>query len=134
MWTCTKCKRVFKKEKQPHSCETLPLSKHFQKKEIAKDLFEILVDTINREVGLCKIISLPCCIHLYGIYDFLAALPKKDRLEIRFELNHVLNSPRLKQSIPLSSKNYKNCLDIHSKTDINEKLISWIKEAYYLKK
>jgi hypothetical protein len=34
--------------------------------------------------GRKLVVSLPCCIHLYGEYDFLAVLPKKDRLEIRF--------------------------------------------------
>jgi len=51
-------------------------------KVIAKELFEYLLQKIELNIGKCKIVSLPCCVHLYGTYDFLAALPKKDSIEI----------------------------------------------------
>ncbi len=82
MWTCPKCKRVFNKKDQPHSCNKIPLDQHFKNKEKAKELFDHLIDQIGTGIGKCKIISLPCCIHLYGNYDYLALLPKKDQLEI----------------------------------------------------
>lgn len=134
MWVCNKCERIFEKQNQPHSCRKFPIEKHFINKEKAKNIFDQLFLKINESVGNSKTISLPCCIHLYGEYDYLAALPKKDRLEVRFALNRVLDSPELKQSVPLSSKSFKNCIDICSIEDINNELIGWIKEAYYLKK
>lgn len=129
MWTCPKCKRIFTKTKQPHSCHLIPLEEHFKNKEKVKIIFDCLVKKIG-DIGQCKIISLPCCIHLFGQYDFLAALPKKDKLEIRFSLDRVLASPRLKHSVPVSSKYYKNCIEIKKIKEIDEELLSWIKEAY----
>jgi hypothetical protein len=133
MWTCTKCGRVFEKVEQPHSCSKIPLEAHFQNKGKAKEIFGYLVEQIDSKIGKCKVISLPCCIHLFGKYDFLAALPKKDRLEVRFGLDHKLDSPRLKISIPISVKNFKNCIDLIKKEEINEELICWLNEAYLLK-
>ncbi|MFC1711637.1 DUF5655 domain-containing protein [Patescibacteria group bacterium] len=133
MWTCVTCGRIFKNTNQPHSCKKIPLEKHFKNKEKAKELFGFLVKQINKQVGKCKIISIPCCIHLFGTYDFLAALPKKDGLEIRFALGRKLKSPRLNQSVSLSQKVFKNCFNICAKKEIDKEFIGWLNESYHLK-
>jgi len=133
MWRCPKCKRIFEKAKQPHSCKKVPLEKHFEKKDKAKEIFNHLVNQINQRVGTTKTISIPCCIHLFGNYDFLAALPKKDKLEIRFSLDRKIDNPRIKISVPMSSKVYKNCLDLKNPREIDKELIDWLKKSYYLK-
>ena len=133
MWTCPNCERIFEKAKQPHTCQKIPLEQHFKNKNKAKELFDFLINRIDVKFGKCRIISLPCCIHLFGNYDFLAALPKKDKLEIRFALNRIIDSPRLKQSVPISSINFKNCIDIKYKKEIDGKLIQWLGESYHLK-
>jgi hypothetical protein len=84
-------------------------------------------------VGGCKVISLPCCVHLYGKYDFLAALPKKDSLEIRFGLGRKLDGPTFVRSVPVSGRMYKNCFEIRSEKEIDKKFISWMKESYQLR-
>jgi len=133
MWTCKKCGRIFKKAKQPHSCRKVPLEQHFKNKDKAKELFDHLVKRIEKEIGKVKIISIPCCVHLFGKYDFLAALPKKDRLEIRSALDRELKTPRLKTSVPMSSKVFKNCFDICLKKEIDDEFVGWLKESYHLK-
>jgi len=133
MWTCKTCGRIFKKERQIHSCQKVTIGSHFINKERAKELFDYLLKRIEKNIGKCKVISLPCCIHLFGNYDFLAALPKRDKIEIRFALDRVLKSQRLKIAVLLSSKTFKNCFDIHSKQEIDHEFMSWIKESYFLK-
>lgn len=133
MWQCPKCQRRFEKIGQIHSCQTKPLEAHFLNKETAKEIFEALSKEISDKVGKVEVVSIPCCIHLFGHYDFLAALPKKDRLEIRFVLNKMLETDRLKASVPVSKTEFKNCIDVFSAKEIDEELISWLKEAYYLK-
>ncbi|MFC1726997.1 DUF5655 domain-containing protein [Patescibacteria group bacterium] len=132
MWTCSKCGRIFKKTKQPHSCRKIPLEQHFKNKEKAKDLFDFLVKQITSQIGECQIISLPCCVHLFGKNDFLAALPKKDRLEVRFALDRIIKSPRLKQVVPLSKKTFKNCFDIYSLEEFDDEFIEWLRQSYHL--
>lgn len=133
MWNCSNCGRIFEKTNQPHSCQKVPLAQHFKNKEKAKELFNLLYKAINEKVGRCQIISLPCCIHLFGNYDFLAVLPKKEKLEIRFALDRKLDNPRLKQSVALSAHAVKNCIDISSVKEIDKELIKWLSEAYNFK-
>ena len=130
MWTCSQCSRIFNKTSQPHSCKKIPLEEHFKNKSLAKGLFDHLVNQIDSQIGKCRIISLPCCVHLFGHYDFLAALPKKDRLEIRFALDRCLDTPRLKVCVPLSAHLFKNCLDLNTTTQIDSQLIGWLTESY----
>lgn len=131
MWTCAKCGRIFEKEGQPHSCKKVPLEQHFTNKNKAKELFEYLVKLVNEKIGKSKIISLPCCVHLFGSYDFLAALPKKDLLEVRFALDRKL--AKAKVCVPISAKTYKNCFNISSKDQFDSEFISWLEKSYHLK-
>jgi hypothetical protein len=133
MWTCPKCHRVFEKTAQSHSCHTVSLEEHFKHKDKAKKLFDYLLRIINTKIGTGKIISLPCCVHVFGSYDFIAVLPKKDRLEIRFGLNRIIDGSRIKQSIPISTTGFKHCLDIYNEKDIDEELVKWLIESYHLK-
>jgi hypothetical protein len=133
MWVCPNCERIFEKKNQPHSCNKIPLSKHFENKNEAKKLFDYLVKQINKQIGVCKIISIPCCIHLFGTYDFLAALPKKDCLEIRFALEREIKSTKLKECVPVSAETFKNCLNIYSVEDVDDELVGYLKESYFLK-
>lgn len=133
MWTCPKCHRIFEKTKQMHSCHKVELAMHFKNKEKAKELFDYLREEIEKKIGKCKIISLPCCVHLFGKYDFLAVLPKKDKLEIRFALDKKLNNKRIKIAVPVSAKSYKNCIEVQDKKEIDEELFNWLKLSYNLK-
>lgn len=133
MWTCPKCGRIFEKTRQSHSCHIVPLGQHFQHKDQARELYDRLLDKVNEQIGRCRVISLPCCIHLFGRYDFLAVLPKKDKIEIRFASDQKLKNPRVKQSIPTSAELYKICLDIEKKEEMNAELLRWLRRAYFLK-
>ena len=132
-WTCPKCKRIFQKKNQMHSCKVFPIKKHFKNKDLAKEVYKYLFNVINKKVGKCKEISLPCCIHWFGNYDFIALLPKKDKLEVRFSLNRKVKSPRIFNDFPLFSKNYKICLYIQNKKEVDVELLKWLKESYGLK-
>lgn len=130
-WQCPRCNRTFRRTKQPHSCKTVSLESHLRHGEL-RSLFEHLLDEVNRKVGKCEVLSLPCCIHLVGKYDFLAVLAKKERLEIRFVLERELANSRVKRSARISRTLYKHVVDVHADDDIDEELLSWVREAYHL--
>jgi hypothetical protein len=132
-WKCPKCNRIFQRKNQMHSCKSFPIEKHFENKDPAKEVYKYLFKVVNKKVGKCKEISLPCCIHWFGNYDFIALLPKKDKLEVRFALNRKINSPRVFNNFPPSSKYYMICLYIQSKDEVDEELLKWLKESYTLK-
>lgn len=134
MWTCPKCERIFERAKQQHTCATKPIEEHFVNRHEAYLLYQKLLKNIGSKVGRFKVLSIPCCIHLFANYDFMAILPKKDGvLELRFALDKKLVSKRITACVPLSFKSYKNCLLINSAKDIDSELIKWLEESYSLK-
>lgn len=128
-WRCPKCNRAFKRTRQPHSCKTVSLDDHFRSGEL-QSLFEHLLDEVNRNFGKCLVFSLPCCVHLAGKHDFLAVLPKKGRLEIRFVLERELTDPKVRRSAQISKALYKHSVDVRANEDIDETLLGWMQEAY----
>jgi hypothetical protein len=99
-----------------------------------RSLFEHLLDEVNSEVGKCEVLSLPCCIHLVGKFDFLAVLAKRERLEIRFVLKRELANSRVQRSTRIAKTQYKHCVDVQAAEDIDEELLSWVREAYHLER
>ena len=132
VWTCPKCGRIFEKKGQAHSCRKYPLKKHFKgKEEVAKPLFNDLKAKIKKRIGPIKVISLPCCIHLFGLFDFAAVFPLKDKIRIHFVLNRKLKSSLIHTSAKISSSRYKYSIYVGSKDEIDKELLKWLKEAYH---
>jgi len=134
LWSCPKCKRKFKKENQVHSCAEYPLERHFENKELAKELFEHLKKEVKKSVGILKIESLPCCIHLVSNYTFGAVWAKKDRIRIDFRTDFQIKDKRIWKVIKISANRYLYYLEIKDKKEINKELLGWIKKACYLNK
>ena len=132
-WRCPRCKRAFTRRGQQHSCRTVSLEEHFERKEASRSFFDHLLNEVTSEVGRCEVVSLPCCIHLHGEHDFLAVLPKKDRLEIRFTLLRELKNPRVRRSAQISKTSYKHSVDIYAPEEIDEEFLGWLREAYHLR-
>lgn len=133
MWKCPKCKREFQKTNQAHSCVFYPIENHFKNKEkIAKPLFDTYVKQIGEKIGPVKIESLPCCIHLVSSYTFSAAWALRDRLRIDFRTDKKIKDSRVSRENKISPHRYIYYFDIKKPSDIDSKLIGWLKEAYFL--
>ncbi|MDV3221778.1 DUF5655 domain-containing protein [Intrasporangium sp.] len=109
----------------------MSLESHLRDRDL-RALFDHLVDEVNQTVGQCQVLSLPCCIHLVGDHDFLAVLPKRDRLEIRFALRRQLTSSKVTRSARISNTSYKHSVDVRTTADIDDTLLGWVREAYEL--
>ncbi len=134
LWTCPKCKRQFEKKGQTHSCTVYPLDKHFKgKEEVARPLFNKLKNKIEKNIGPLKIESLPCCIHFVSSYTFAAVYALRNKIRIHFTLDYKLDSPRIDKFNQMSAKRYLYSIDIEKEEEMNEELISWLKQAYNLK-
>lgn len=134
LWQCPKCKREFAKKSQAHSCVSFPLENHFKGKKVAKDLFKDLKNKIEACVGPLKIESLPCCIHLVSNYTFGAVWALKDKIRIDFRIDYQVQSKRFWKVIKISTNRYLYYLDVKDKSEIDQEILSWIKEAYLLNK
>jgi hypothetical protein len=132
-WRCPRCNRAFERTRQAHSCRTVSLEDHLRHGPIVQALFDRLVNEVERQIGRCEVVSLPCCIHLRGTYDFLAVLPKRDRLEVRFTLERRVESPRIDRSEQTSRAGHKHRLYLVAPEDVDAEFLGWVAEAYRLR-
>jgi hypothetical protein len=131
-WRCPSCSRVFRRTGQQHSCRIVSLEEHLAHEDATRPLFDELLARARSEIGAAEVVALPCCIHLSGTHDFLAVLPRKAWLEIRFSLRRELESPRIKHATRTGRSMYKHSTDIATVQDIDDELIGWLDEAYHL--
>jgi hypothetical protein len=131
-WRCPTCGRTFRRTAQQHSCRRVPLEDHLKAGD-ARSRFEQLLAVVRRDVGPCEVLSLPCCIHLVGSYDFLAVLPRPERLEIHLALERELDDPRILASNRLSATSWMHRVDLRTDADLDELFLDWVREAYHLR-
>ncbi len=135
LWKCPKCKREFEKKNQVHSCTIYPLDKHFKGKEgIARPLYNKLKAKIKKEIGPLKVESLPCCIHFVSNYTFAAVYALRKKIRIHFTLDHKVESSKIDKWSRASTNRYLYSIDIENEKQIDKELISWLKQAYNLKR
>ncbi len=133
-WTCPKCQRQFEKRNQVHSCNLYPLDMHFKgKEEVARLLYDKLREQIEKNIGPLKIESLPCCIHFVSTYTFAAVYALRNKIRIHFTLNHKIENIRIKKFAQMSSTKYLHVIDLENLSEINEDLISWLRQSYNLR-
>jgi hypothetical protein len=111
----------------------VPIDAHLPPRSAARSLFDALLAAIENRVGPCGVVSLPCCIHLAATDDFLAVLPKSDRLEIRFTLHRRLDSPRIRACSQTGRTLHKHSVDVSQVEHIDAELLGWLREAYRLR-
>jgi hypothetical protein len=129
-WRCPDCDRTFARRNQPHSCRRVPIEAHVAPDGTSRRLFEALLAAVATHVGPCEVLSLPCCIHLTATDDFLAVLPKRDRLEIRFTVHRRIPGPRISARAQTGRDTYKHRVDISAVEDLDPELLGWLREAY----
>jgi len=134
MWKCPKCQREFQKNKQSHSCVIYPLENHFEKKsEKSKEIFETLIEKIEKQIGKIKIESVLCCIHLVGDYTFCGVCIQKDKIKMDFHLDNLIKDKRFLKVINVSKNRYFYYLEIQDKDEIDEELLEWLDASYHRK-
>jgi hypothetical protein len=129
LWTCPKCKRKFEKKNQQHSCNIYPIENHFKNKEKGKELYDELIKKLKTKFKF-YIESLPCCIHLVKTSTFAAVFPLKDKIRVTFSLKYKLKNLRIRKFFKISETNYHYQIEINDKKDIDQEILTWIKEAY----
>ena len=131
LWACPICKRQFEKRNQVHSCNLYPLDNHFKgKEEIARPLYDKLGEQIEKNIGPLKVESLPCCVHFVSTYTFGAVYALRNKIRVTFTLNYKLVNPRIKKSSQTSNTKYLYGVDIEKSDEIDEEIISWLRQAY----
>ncbi len=82
------------------------------------------------QVGSFKIESLECCIHLVSTFTFAAVKIFKDKIRVDFSLSRKLKNKRITDTVQMSAHRYLYVVDIMNEDEIEEELMTWIREAH----
>jgi hypothetical protein len=133
MWTCSKCKRSFKRKNQSHSCILITKESLFAKRTPAlKKLYDKIAKEVNKFGKHHEETVRPDVIFIKTKSTFLGIKVKKDHLDIEFYLERLENIPPVSKYLQTSKNRVMHLVPVDQPEDINKQLISWMKRSYDL--
>lgn len=107
---------------------------HFQGKnpEVLR-IYEKLIGSL-RKFGPIKIEPKKTSIHLGNKFGFAGVYTRQDYINLEVHLSHKLKSPRVAKVEQASANRFHHTIKVDSAKAVDKELISWLKEAYDLKK
>jgi hypothetical protein len=134
MWTCPNCNRQFKNKNQDHSCMVTPIESHFFNKEPGvKATFEKLSHEVSN-FGPMTVNSVKHAILFTRGSHFLAVKPKRNWLDIEFVLPYPVEEFPIYKTVQASKYKWAHFIRLEAKSEVDELLHRWLKEAYELSK
>ena len=131
-WICEICGREFRNKNQFHSCEQSTIEQHLEgKPEYIVEIFHKLLDIIS-EFGEFELLPLKTVIQAQRSSTFLSIYLKKNKVHLEFQAAKEKIHPSITKSIKISKSRFFHFADFKNKKEIDNELISIIKEAYNL--
>jgi hypothetical protein len=130
MWTCPNCGREFKNTNQDHSCVVTDLESHFlNKQQNVVDTFEKIKDEVMKYKDV-KINSVKNAILFTAKSHFLAVKPKKSLLDIEFVLDQPMEGFPIHKTAQASKNKWAHFVRLDSPEQVDQQLITWLRNAY----
>jgi hypothetical protein len=131
-WTCPVCGKSFKHANQAHSCARVKLDDHFEGKSIlCRETFDALLNTV-RQFGPVTLNPVKTSIQLKATTTFISAKPKRDHLEIEFQLRTEQSELPVYKTFRISRNRVVHFAILERPKDVTRKLIGLLKQAYQL--
>lgn len=103
------------------------------KEEIVTEIYEKLIADLQK-FGQLKIEPKKTSIHLGNRFGFAGVYTRKDYINLEVHLNYKLKSDRVIKVEQASANRFHHTIKLTRSKDIDRELLSWLKEAYELKK
>ena len=133
-WICPNCHKEFRNVNQWHSCARLSIEDHIKNKpEFIQRTTSILIEKI-KVFGDMEFNPVKSTIQVKAGATFLSIKPKKDVVELEFQLPYEINEFPIVKNIRISGKRVLHHIYIDNPVDIDEQLMTWINESYQLVK
>ena len=130
MWTCPNCQRKFKNINQDHSCAVTDIESHFFNKDPkVKATFEKLMSEVSA-FGPHTVNPVKHAILVTATSHFLAVKPRRKWLDIEFVLPYPVEGFPIHKTIQASKHKWAHFLRLESEEEVDEALVSWLREAY----
>src|SRR5579862_9228002 len=96
-------------------------------------IYENLIAELQK-FGSLKIEPKKTSIHLGNRFGFAGVYTRKDYINLEVHLNYRLGSKRASKIEQASTNRFHHTIKLTSEKDIDKELLTWLKEAYDLKK
>lgn len=107
---------------------------HLKDKEvIVTKIYERLLKELQK-FGPLKIEPKKTSIHVRNRFGFAGVYTRSNYINLEVHLNHKLTSKRVTKVEQASANRFHHTIKLSSEKDIDKELLSWLKEAYELKK
>lgn len=107
---------------------------HLTGKElVVTNIYEKLIDKLGT-FGPLKIEPKKTSIHLGNRHGFAGVYTRKNYINLEVHLNYKLSSERVSKVEQASASRFHHTIKLADPKDVDEELLTWLKQAYELKK
>ncbi len=107
---------------------------HLENKDaVVSEIYYKLIKELQK-FGRIKIEPKKTSIHLGNRFGFAGIYTRKDYINLEVHLNYKLTSDRVKKVDQASASRFHHTIRLTHPKDIDKELLSWLEEAYQLKK
>ena len=103
------------------------------KEPVVSKMYGKLIKELQK-FGPLKIEPKKTSIHLGNRFGFAGVYTRKDYINLEVHLNRRLTSARVSKVEQASTNRFHHTIKLTTEKDIDKELLSWLKEAYELKK
>lgn len=103
------------------------------KSSVVTAIYKKLINELQKFDSL-KIEPKKTSIHLGNRFGFAGVYTRKDYINLEVHLNYRLAGERIAKVEQASANRFHHTIKLTSEKDIDRELLSWLKEAYELKK
>lgn len=131
-WICEICGREFKNKNQFHSCEQSTIEQHLEgKPDLIVEIFHKLLDIIS-DLGEFELLPLKTVIQAQKSSTFLSIYLKRNKVHLEFQASGEKKHSSITKRIKISNNRYFHFADFKNQKEIDDEVVSIIKEAYNL--
>ena len=131
-WTCPTCNKKFRNKNQEHSCARVPIDDHFSGKPgNIRMIYDRLMQEVHR-FGEVTVNPVKTSIQIKTGATFLSVKPKRDRVEIEFQLGREISTFPITRSFRVSKNRVLHCATLESYDQVNQEIVQWLRESYEL--
>ena len=131
-WTCPHCKKEFRNKNQVHSCAKVDLEDHLKNKS---PQVIATFDRLMRELGKFGEITInpvKTSVQVKAGATFLSIRPKKEYMEIEFQLGDEVDKLPIYKNIRISKNRVLHFAVLKNPQEVNTQLIGWLKKSHEL--
>lgn len=100
---------------------------------VVREVYELLMRKLKSDLGNYQLEFKGTSIHIVAKSAFLGVHFMKSALVLNIVLDHEINSSRVHKVEQVSKSRFHNEIRLSSLDQVDEELVSWIKEAYKLR-